>query len=198
MHLVAPNGRKRKHDIRFRNHDGRVVVVAGDRDYDAARRLGERIMMLVKAKHDGDPPPAELQKWIDNMPQARADKLLELGLLDRRRVEQNLSLLKQIEKFEKVIASRKTNSPTHAMVQANRVRRIVKHEKFTSLDGINEDDVLAAVGSWGLAVSSRHHYLVAMKDFTKWAAKSGRAAKNPLADLKPPGQYEDPKVERIP
>src|SRR3954469_2529740 len=111
MHLIEPRGRKLKWDIRFKNHDGRTVVVAGDRDYDTAKRLGDRIMMLVKAKQNGDPPPGHLQDWINNMPATLAERLLALSLLDRRRVEQHVALLEQTDKFEKVVASRKTNSP---------------------------------------------------------------------------------------
>ncbi len=32
----------------------------------------------------------------------------------------------------------------------------------------------------------------------KWAVKSGRSLRSPIADLKPPGQYEAPEVERVP
>ena len=50
MHLVAPHGAKRKWDVRLRIHDGRIVKIPGDRDRTIARRIGERVEMLVKAK----------------------------------------------------------------------------------------------------------------------------------------------------
>src|SRR5439155_14608690 len=37
-----------------------------------------------------------------------------------------------------------------------------------------------------------------IKDFCKWGFKTGRATVNGVADLKPPGQYEAPEVERVP
>lgn len=198
MYLVPPDPRKRQWDIRVRNWDGKMVRISGDRDRDTASRIGQRIDMLVRAKVNGDPPPYELQTWIDQMPKKLADRLVFLGLLERRRVEQHVMLLEHADEFEKVVATRRTNSPVHAKVQANRVRRIAKAMKVRTFAEITEDDVLRVVGGWGLAVASRRHYLVAVKDFMKWAARTGRAAKNTLIDLKPPGQYEAPEVERVP
>ncbi len=129
MYLIPPHGRRLKWNIRFRNHDGRIVTVPGDRHEDAARRLMDRIEMLLKARQNGDPPPGHLQEWINNLPGARAERLLELGLLDQRRVHQGLPINEHIDKFESVVASRKTNSANHAKVQANRVRRIVRKLK---------------------------------------------------------------------
>jgi site-specific recombinase XerD len=198
MYLVPPDPRKRQWDIRIRNWDGRIVRISGDRDRDTAVRIGQRIDMLVRAKINGDPPPYELQTWIDQMAQKLADRLVELGLLDRRRVEQHVKLLEHADMFEKVVAARRTNSAVHAKIQANRVRRILKAMKANTFTAITEDDVLGVVGGWGLSVASRRHYLVAIKDFCKWGARTGRATKNQLADLKPPGQYECPEVERVP
>src|SRR5689334_5181375 len=125
MYLVSPQGRKRKYDIRLRIHDGRVVKIPGDRDEDAARRLGYRIEMLVRAKANGDAPPAELRAWIDNMPEALSQRLIELGLLDRHRLERLKPLDQHVDDYESVVASRKSNTARHAERQAANVRRLI-------------------------------------------------------------------------
>lgn len=83
MHLTEPHGHNRKWGIRFRNHDGRTVKVSGDRDQATAKRLADRIEMLLRAKYNGDPPPAELQPWINNMQPKLAQRLVDLGLLEQ-------------------------------------------------------------------------------------------------------------------
>jgi integrase len=198
MHLVPPDSGKLQWKVRFRNHDGRTVKIPGDRDEAIARRIGDRVEMLVRAKANADHPPVELMAWIDNMPQKLAERLIELGLLERRRVESTKALTEQIDEFEKVVANRKSNSPVHAKVQANRVKRLCKKVQATNFVQLDEDNVAAAVKDMNLALSSQRHYIIAVKDFAKWMKKTGRSAINPLIDLKAPGQYEDPEVERRP
>src|SRR5205823_5344373 len=124
MNLIKPYGSRLTYGIRVRNWDGRKVRIPGERDKEATVRLGQRIEMLIRAKQNGDPPPAELQKWIDNMPQSLAERLIELELITRHRIERGRDLAEQLDQFEKVIACRKTNSATHAKIQSNRVRRL--------------------------------------------------------------------------
>src|SRR5689334_8397886 len=114
MHLVSPHGHKRKWDIPFKNWDGVKVKVPGDRDRAVAACIAHRILLLLKAKVNGDPPPVELRAWIDNMPSALADRLIELGLLDRRRFERGRPLTDHITDFEANVANRKSNTATHA------------------------------------------------------------------------------------
>src|SRR5438876_5695342 len=101
MHLISPHGRKLKWDLRFRNHDGKIVRIPGDRDWHAANRLGNKIDILLKAKRDGDPPPGELKTWIDNMDAKFAARLVELGLIPARRWDRNKSLLDHVEDWAK-------------------------------------------------------------------------------------------------
>ena len=198
MHVVPPDPGKRQWKIRLRLPDGRIVKLPGDRDEATARRIGDRVETLVRAKAAGELPPAELKAWIDNMPPSLANRLVDLGLLERRRLESTRPLTEQIDEFQTVVANRRNNSAVHAQVQANRVRRACKELHVTSFVQLNEDNVAAVVKGMKLALSSERHYIVAMKDFAKWMKRSGRAATNPLADLKAPGQYEDPSLERRP
>lgn len=198
MFLIKPKGRKLKHDIRFRNHDGRVVKISGDRDEGAARRLGNRVEMLVRAKANGDAPPAELKVWIDNMPESLSRRLIELGLLEQYRLERLKPLNEHIDDYEKVVASRKSNTEKHAARQASNVRRLVAKVGATGLPDLTENRVVLALAEMKRAVATRRHYIVAAKDFCKWMVRSKRAVANPLTDLQPPSQYANPTVERVP
>ena len=198
MFLVAPTGRKRKWDIRIRNHDGRVVRIPGDRDRNAAKRLGLKIEVLINAKNNGDSPPKELSVWIDNMPANLALRFTKLGLLDRRRIQRAKTIDNHIDDFQVVVASRKSNSPDHARQQANRVRRVSRELHADCLSDLREDDVLKFLSDHVNALATRHHYVVALKDFSSWMKRDGRAVEDPLVNLKGPGQYENPEIERSP
>ena len=186
--------------VRFRNHDGQTVKVAGDRDEAIARRIGDRIVMLVRAKRNADQPPAELKAWIDNMPKSLADRLglVELELLDVRRREQNRPASELIDRWVEVVAARRNTTPEHAAPQGRLVRRLVGDLKINTFSQITPDDVLITVAGYKRSVSTNRHYLVAVKDFAKWMKKSKRATENPLADLPVPRMYEDPEIERVP
>lgn len=198
MYLIKPKGRKLKYDIRLRIHDGRVVKIPGDRDESAARRLGDRVQMLVRAKAHGDTPPAELRAWIDNMPGTLSQRLIALGLLDQHRIERLKPLTDHINEYEKVVATRKSNTANHAKRQAANVRRLATALAATGLADMIEDAVLSALADMNRSVATRRHYIVAAKDFCKWMVRSKRATKNPLAELQPPSQYADPTIERVP
>ncbi len=206
MYLVEPTGAKLKWDIRFRNHDGRVVRVPGDRDPTAARRIGDRIEMLVKAKKNGDPPPGELAAWVANMDDGLADRLIDLGLIPVRHRVRNTPLVDLLEPWEQVVGGRNPNSQRHAPQQGRKVRRIVTAMKATKLEDLDPDQVIETINEFEtkgckkptpLATASRRSYGIAIKDFAKWLARKLRA-ENPLVHLELPGQYENPEYERQP
>lgn len=198
MHLIAPTGRKRKWDFRIRNHDGRIVRIPGDRDKNAAKRLGMKVEALIHAKTNGEPPPKELSDWIANMPPALAQRLTALGLLGHQVIERLKPLAEQIDDFERVVASRGEGRDKHAREQAGRVRRVATGLHAVSLAAFTDDAVQRWVHQSLKTVATRHHYIVALKDFCKWMKKTHRAAENPLENLKAPDQYSDPAIERCP
>jgi hypothetical protein len=198
MYLVKPEGQKLKWDIRFRNHDGRIVKIPGDRDRAAAKRIGDCVMMLVKAKQNGDPPPGELAVWIDNMPAKLADRLVELGLLTARRLIRVKPLADHIKNYGAAVAARKSNKADHAGQQESKVRRICAGMKIERFDDLTADDLLKFLASLGLATSTRRGHIIAMKDFAAHMVAIGAASKNPFDHVVAPGQYENPEYERQP
>jgi integrase len=206
MYLIPPTPSKRKYTIRFRNHDGRNVKVAGDEDRELARRIGERVQMLVSAKHHGDPPPAELIPWIDNMPKGLSDRLIELGLLAVRHVERNRPLTEWIEPWVKVVQDRNPNAKKHPPQQGQKLKRIIaalNAVRFSDLDAdavtekINAFRTLGCKASTLLSTGTRRSYFVAVKDFADWLSRKLKV-ENPLKDMEMPSATEDVQYERMP
>jgi integrase len=206
MYLVRPKGRKLKWDIRVRNWDGRVVKIPGDRDRATAKRIGERVEMLIKAKRIGDPPPAELRSWINNLDDRLAARLIKLGLILVRHRGRNTPLMEWVEAWAKVVGGRKSQSQKHAPQQASKVRRIIAStgaERFSDLDADRVTETINGFTTLGckvptpLAPSSRRAYGIAINDFASWlSAKLG--IENPLANFASPGECESFEYERQP
>jgi integrase len=187
-----------KWDIRGKIHDGRLVRFPGDRDHDTADRLRMKIEALIRAKINGEPPPPELNTWINQMPAKLAARLVKEGLIDLRRVERGKPVNDQIDLFEGVVANRKSNSKKHAGQQASKVKKVCKALNVRVFTELNEDDVLKALKDMSMSTSTRRSYIIAMKDFAKWMVRTKRAAENPFLNMKAPGQYENVEYERQP
>lgn len=198
MYLVPPHHRKTKYDIRFRNHDGRVVRIPGDRDEAIARRNGDRVEMLVRAKLNGDAPPGELATWIESMPESLARRLVSLGLLDGRRFQRAKPLAEHIIEYGREVASRKSNCARHARIQESKVRRVCKALRVRTLSDLNPTRFMEYLKSRKIATSTRRAYIITMKDFAKAMKQIGALRENPFEFITAPGAYENPEYERQP
>ena len=198
MHLIDPNGRHKSYRVRFKNHDGRVVKVGGFRDRARTHRLGERIRVLVNAKVNGDVPPRELSGWIESMEPKLANKLVAIGLLDRRRFEQSKPIGEHIDAYRKAVAARKNNTAEHAKRMAANVARVCNTLNIEYFDELDENDVLVAVNDWGIASATVRHYLVSCCDFCKWMVRTKRASANPMPNTPKPSPDQDEQHVRRP
>lgn len=205
MHLIPPSGSRKKFTIRHRI-DGRSVKIPGDVNEKATIRIADRVLMLVNAKENGDPPPKQLAEWIDNMPDVLSHRLVELKLLSQRRVDRSRPFSEYIDDWKKIVQARRPNSKDHAPQQGNKVRRVADKIKPNDLADLDPDSVTEAINSFQalgckkqspLSTSTRRSYAIAMKDFTSWIAKKLKIA-DPLNDLELPGQYTDVEYERSP
>jgi integrase len=160
--------------------------------------------MLIKAKQNGDLPPAELQTWIDNMPSSLAERLIKLGLLHAGRIERNKALDEHVNRWEQVVQARRSNGDGHAHEQASKVRRVLSAIDAARLDDLDPDRVTEAINgfkieAWkkrkAISQTTRRSYGIAIKDFAKWLAKKLKMI-NPLADMKLPSPTENVEYER--
>ncbi|MDZ4683985.1 MAG: tyrosine-type recombinase/integrase [Planctomycetaceae bacterium] len=206
MHLVEPTGRKLKWDIRFRNHDGKIVRVPGDRKEPAARAIGERIEMLVKAKAAGDPPPAILSTWIANLQSEFAARLSELGLIPSAQIERSKGMDELVRLWREVVRGRNNNGSDHADQQAGKAERVVRAVGAVDFRGFDPDTVTEKINGFKIesrkvkkpiSMTTRRSYGIAIKDFTCWLSKKLKLA-DPLADMPLPSPTADIEYERQP
>jgi integrase len=207
MFIIAPEGRKLKHGLRFRNHDGKVVRVSAERNLADTERLALRIEMLLKSKHNGDQPPKELQVWIDNMASGLADRLAELGLIERQRLQRNTPIDDLIEKYEKILRDKKSKRKNHRgndglrqhpKKQADRVRIVCKALNIKKYEDFDPDKFLEFFEQRDDASNTRRGYIILMNNFAKQMIRCKFAKINPFADIEKPGLDEDVVYERQP
>jgi hypothetical protein len=150
--------------------------------------------MLIKAKQNGDPPPAELTPWIESMSRSLSDRLIELGLLSLSRRDRAKPLSDLITDFGKIVAGRKSNKAIHASQQEAKVRRVYEELKASRVEDVTDQMLTAYLKTCEYATSTRRSYIIAMKDFGSEMKRLGVVKENPFEHTKAPGQYEAPEA----
>lgn len=198
MHLIRPSGDRQVWTPRFKNWDGHLVSVPGCRNKNDARRRGERCLLLVNSKHNGDPPPVELSKWLANMEDDLYQRLLKLGLIDRRRREQVKPIAEHIVQYQKAVLARKSNTAAHAKQMAANVKNICEGLNIETYSEIQHHDIAVWLNERGSAPRTQEYYLTSMGDFCKWMLRTKRATENRMEGASKPSGQKDEEYERRP
>ncbi len=151
--------------IRYRDHEGKLKTVPGFSDKTATQQLAGKL--------------------------EREASMIRAGLLEPAVLFQSVSLQSHLEAFE---ASLMAKDVSHLQVQlvVNRCRRLLETAKITRLSGVNSElisSTLAAMratkadGQRGLSVQTSNHYLLAIKQLTRWLRLEKRFIDDPLARL---------------
>lgn len=195
MGYPVQHGKKWDWRIRWRQ---RWHQIPGYASKTSTRNMGQMIDELAEAVELSRTPPRRLHGWIVRMPEKAARKLIKIGLLDARWREADVSIDEHIKAYEKVVAARPRSAATHARTQAHRVRFVVERLKVGRVEELRAGDVEVVLKEHARTVTTRRHYLVALRDFCKWMVRDKRAVENPLADLQLPSADADPTVLRRP
>ncbi len=198
MHLIPPDEGHRRWTIRFRNWDHRWAKIYAFEKKSQTVRFADRLQQLVDARVNGDAPPQSLQPWIDGLGDTKADRLTELGLLDRRTKMRGVPLGDHIDDWEALVAVRNSNTAQHGRTQAGRVRRIVEALHIERYEELNPSDVLVHLEELPINDNTRRGYLVALRDFCEWMRRDKRAGLNAFEYVALPRADGDPAFERRP
>ena len=115
----------RKWMVELRDHQGIVRRFSAFTDKGQSEALGRQVQRLVNTKVAGEQPDAQLSRWMEGIPSKLRDKFVSIGLLDGSRAAAGKPLARHIDDFEQVLLS-KNDTPRHAQLTANRVRRIMQ------------------------------------------------------------------------
>ena len=105
--------KQRKFWIELRDHVGIVRAFPALGDKQESRLLGQQIQRLVNCRANRELPKPELSRWLDNVPDKLADKLVKFDLISPRRAAANKSLDDLLADFEPMLLEGR-GTPTQA------------------------------------------------------------------------------------
>lgn len=210
FHLFKADASRLKWSVRGTLYNGVDVKIPGHRDKRIAQEMCRNIARLNLAKGNNEPPPAEVIEWLDNQPPKFVNRLIDLKLVDQRRLDRLLPLetfLPEFEEYLKGNAIKQTSS--YPKTSTARVRRILRSIKgLNSFDELTAEAVRKAVsemivltatrkGKSFSVASIREHYS-SIKQFCDWMTKKGRYTVNPLEELELPSSKNNRVRNRRP
>ncbi len=128
----------------------------------------------------------------------RAAARRQSGLVDRFAEHRKRPLTVHLDEWHAALLH-KGNTATHADLSRNRVRRIFTDCRFTFWPDMIASRVAAFISDLrgaGTSIQSANHYLLAVKSFSRWMVRDGRALDSPLAHLQAANAEIDKRHER--
>jgi integrase len=169
--------------------------------------LGRNIEDLVATKSASQGPDAELQKWLNNIPNRIMKKFVSWGLVDNQRAEGGKALVKHFEDWKNsLIASGCT--PEHIKAICPRVEKIIKkcgfktiadispvkveryltqlrdHGETVTLKQIDKKTKKPKVKTVWISKATYNYFVRAIRQFCKWLVDIDRIEKSPVHSLK--------------
>lgn len=145
--------------------------------------LYDNLKRLVGLVGSGGIIPDDIANWVNSkLDKDRRGQLIAWGLIDDRRLLAGLPLEKHLDDWQAYIERAKTAA--HAEQHRGRASKIVGAVEiglggpatFQDLTGVR---VSAALNDLGLAQSTQNGYLTAIRGFSRWMVKHGRASAEP-------------------
>lgn len=187
-----------------------VKFPAYTRDEKIAKRRCANIEELNRAKDCGLPPSSALVTWSLNLPPKLANRLVELGLLDKSVMDRRRPIGELLDKWREVLTKSTTYAPYPHTV-ARHCARTFEAIGIADIAGLMADgvwrDVKNALPKFYKLnqkkpelISSRtvREHITSLKNFCNYLVLTKRILFNPLAPLRAPGQYENPVHRRCP
>ena len=182
--------------IEFRDHLEIVHRVPGFTDKKITEELGRGLERLVSFRVLGDPPSPDLNRWLESLTATLRAKVVKIGLIDGKSAACGKALVDHITDFRASILH-KGCMEEHAELLAARLTKIRIGCKFAYFSDISASKVQKYLAELrdngnGKSVQTSNFYLQAIKQFSRWMVRDGRAHGNPVEHL----QGMNVKVDR--
>lgn len=183
--------------VEFRTGAGRLCRLAAFKDRRASAELAETVEALLACRATGSRPDADLSRRVERLPFRALDRLREWGILDPRFTAAVKPLSEHVGDWERSLtASGRTEK--HVSGSAGAVRELLETLGWvfwSDLDAGEAENALAKLRNEGrelkkgkrrrLSARRSNAMLGALRQFSRWMVREGRAAENPLERLRP-------------
>src|SRR6266478_749352 len=151
--------RLRKWYVKYRSPDGRIHRVPGYTDKEATKELGRRLERKAAREKE--------------------------GMTDKFEEHYRVPLSQHLEDYRNLLEA-KNNHPRHISQTISQCQDVLDGTSCRFIGDLEPGKVaewLAGQRKEGRSISTSNHYLTAVKGFTRWLNRHGRAATDPLAIL---------------
>ncbi len=184
-------GRKRqsaKWYVEFKDHLDTVRRLPAFTDRKASDEFGRKLERLTASVMSGMMPDRELIAWLEAIPSGTRDKLVSIGMLNRKRAAAGRKLEEHVKDFEASLQA-KAGTDKHVKMTASRVRAVIEGCGFRYWSDISASKVQVHLGQLrqgknGLSIQSSNYYLQSFKQFCRWMVREGRTSESPVAHLR--------------
>ena len=164
------------------------------RDKRMSASFENKLRRLCQLREVGEPPPPDLTRWMDSLPERSRNRLAKYGLIDQRHLRASKLLGEHLVDFEQMMLDRGCTAK-HASQTHRRVKRILTKIGAIHVSDLEPEGVQRAIASLAderVGPSTRHGIATAIKSFTRWLHRSGRVVADPLSSMEKPAPSRDP------
>ena len=192
------NGKKSRSPhwhIRFRDHGGLWRRLTAFTDRSATVAFARKLRQLTDLRAADKAPEDELARWVDGLADDHRRKLIAWGVLDQRASMGTKPLSEHINDWLRSVLA---DGPTtkHVNGLRTKVERLIADCGFTRFSDIDELAVQEQLASQSLSRQTKNHYITAVRQFTTWMTRHGRASSSPVSGLKKGNAQADRRYER--
>jgi integrase len=178
--------RNQKWYVEFNDHLERVRRLALYPDKMASRSFAEKVVRLCMFRQAGEVPDTQLNLWLEQLPRKMLDKLVKIGIVDKRRVAAGMPLLDHLDDYEKVLTAN-GRSEKHISHVIYRAKRVITECKFYFWPDVASSKVQQYLSKLhdngrGLSAQTVSFYAQSFKQFCRWMYFDGRASECPVAN----------------
>ena len=195
--------------IAFEDHVGIKRVLKGFTDRDATRRLADNTQRLVNCKMSNTPLYSDLQRAIEQLPDATRREFMKWNLLEPEQSALGRPLRELVSMFEQALNIRERN-PKHIYETTTMAKEVFRACSFVFwrdiraqfveeyLRGMREGRALSRNGKpRNISYRRSNAYLKACQSFCSWVVKDRKwARESPLRDIPKLNVKEDPRHTR--
>ena len=180
--------------IELPDHIGIRRRLAAYESKRASEALYSRISELISYAAAGQTPEADLQRWIDTLPEVITGKLADWGIVSGGRVSAGVLTAQHIAAFKQSLID-KGCTAQHIKTVLPRIEKTTKACKAINLTDINTNKIQRYIADLQASEQTKKHYVRALKQFSKWLYDTGRTSADMLSRLDTP-QVNDTVVSR--
>ena len=172
----------------FRDHNETIRRVPTFTSKAAAGEFARNVEKLVGFhRASGGQMDPNLGPWLETLPTAIKTKLVEIGLLDGRRVAIAKTLSNHLDDFAASLKA-KGDKPEHVKLVTGRARRIIEGCDFRFWSDLSASRVATYLHERRqkekrFGAQTSNFYLQVIKHFCSWMIRDRRASENPFAHL---------------